>query len=235
MALAGAVERLDREVQSLRQPAQERPALAGLPDAVQRLVERDDERRVHPVQEPLERPALGLAERLRARSSTPRSAVPSRARKLRFRSTPWAFCRSSAATPSGLIVGITHRFTSLTGSPSAQRVDDGDPGLLVAVHGAEDHRRRPRVRVAQVVRADRPVLDARADAAYADDGLGSPATEWIVPARAPDLAARTTGPSAPARDGGEHGDSTRRGQRQGTVSAEPEARAPGGARSCRSR
>ena len=79
----------------------------------------------------------------------------------------------SRATPSGLIVGITHRSTPVTGVPSRSASTTCDPGLLVAVHRAEDHR-RPRVRVAEVVRADRPVLHAGPDPAYADDGRRPP-------------------------------------------------------------
>src|SRR4051812_42754384 len=59
------------------------------------------------------------------------------------------------------------------GATVAQAVDDAEPGLLVAVHRPDDDSRGP-PRLAQVVRADRPVPDAVPDAPGADDGRSRP-------------------------------------------------------------
>ena len=94
-----------------RVPALDRDVALGLVHEIQMLMEPDRDRRPYAQDQTVGAPAFGLRERTGPESKTPPSGRQ-RKGKLRLRSTPWAFCRVSAATPSGFRSGTIQTSTS---------------------------------------------------------------------------------------------------------------------------
>ena len=83
--------------------------------------------------------------------------------KLRLRSTPRAFWRVPAATPSGFAVRTSQSCTPAGGGVRRSRAHDGVAGGLVAVDRADDEHAHRRGRVADAPHAQRPPFGRAAE------------------------------------------------------------------------